>query len=50
MAVALHLEGETPLGVEWPFHRGRLKPLENTGVYIMIHNSSKIVGMEKQWK
>ena len=27
---------------EWLFHMGHLKPLENTDIYIMIHNSSKI--------
>jgi hypothetical protein len=26
-----------PLGVKRPFHRGRLRPLENN-IYIMIHN------------
>lgn len=29
----------TSLGVKWPFHKGHLRPLENTH---MIHNSSKI--------
>ena len=28
------------------FHRGHLRPLENTDIYIMIHNSSKITVME----
>ena len=31
-----------PVGVEQPFQRGHLRPLENTDIYIMIHNSSKI--------
>jgi hypothetical protein len=31
----------TPLEIKWPFHRGYLTPLENTDIYITIHNSSK---------
>lgn len=30
------------------FHRGHLRPLETIGVYIMIHNSSKITIMKYQ--
>lgn len=25
------------------FHRGHLRPLENMGIYMTVHNSSKIV-------
>jgi hypothetical protein len=38
-----------PSGVEWPFHRSHLRPSENTDIYIMIHNSSKIPVM-KWWQ
>jgi hypothetical protein len=31
----------TPLKIEHPFHRGPLRPLENTDTYIMIYNSGK---------
>ena len=34
--------GLNPLGLRQPIHKGRLRPLCNTDVYIMIHNSSKI--------
>ena len=30
------------VNAEWPFHWGHLRPSENTEIYIMIHNSSKI--------
>lgn len=36
----------TPFGVEQPFHRGHLKPLENTDIYVTIHSSSKITVMK----
>lgn len=39
--VFLNLRVTTPLGVEWPFHKGHLKPLENTDTYITVHNSNK---------
>ena len=29
---------QTLLRVERPVHRGTLIPLENTGVYVMVHN------------
>jgi hypothetical protein len=38
------LVGSKAFGVQWTFHRG-LRPSENTDVYIMIHNSSKITVM-----
>ena len=38
----LNLWVVAPLGVKGPFHRGHLKPLENTDIYITIHNSGKI--------
>ena len=44
--MVLNLWEETPLGVEQPFHRGHLRPSENTDIYIMIHNSSKITVMK----
>ena len=36
----------TVLGVEWPLHRGHLRPLGNTDIYIMVHNGSKIIVMK----
>ena len=30
------------LKVDGPFHRGHLRPLENTDIFTMIHNISKI--------
>jgi hypothetical protein len=30
------------------FHRAHLRPTENTDIYIMIHNSIKIIVMKKQ--
>jgi hypothetical protein len=33
----------TPLGVQQLFHRGRLRPPENTNIYIRIHNNSMII-------
>lgn len=38
--------GARPL-VEQPFHRGRLRPQENTNIYIMIHSSSKVTVMKQ---
>ena len=38
----------TPLRVKWPFYRGHLSPTENTDIYIMINNSSKITIMKWQ--
>ena len=32
--------GSQPVGHD-PFHRGRLRPQENTDTYIMTHSSSK---------
>lgn len=32
----------TPLGVEHHFHRGYLRPSENTNIYITFHDSSKL--------
>ena len=29
-------------GIERPFHSGHVRPLENTDIYTMIHNSSKL--------
>jgi hypothetical protein len=39
------LEKWFSLELEQPFHRGHLRPSENTDVYIMIH-SSKITVMK----
>ena len=36
-STVLNLWVETPLGVEGPFDSGRLRPLESTDIYIMIH-------------
>lgn len=33
--------------VEQHFHRGRLRPQENTNIYIMIHSSSKVTVMKQ---
>lgn len=44
--VVLNLWVETPLGIEWPFHRSQPRLLENTGVYITIHNRGKITVMK----
>lgn len=41
-AVVLSLCVVTPFGVKWPFHQGCLRSSENTDVYIVIRNSSKI--------
>jgi ribosomal protein L39E len=38
----------TVLGVEGPFHKHHLRPSENTDIYIMIPNSSKITVMRQQ--
>lgn len=38
----LNLWVKTPLGVERLFHSGRLKPSENTDVYVTIHNRAKL--------
>ena len=37
--------GHEPFGGQMTFHRGRLRPSENTDIYIMIHDSSKITVM-----
>lgn len=34
------------VGVKWPSHRSRLRPLENAAIYIMIYNSRKITFMK----
>jgi len=39
----LNLWVMTPLEIEQTFHRGGLRPSENTDNYIMIHNSSNII-------
>ena len=36
----------SPSGAEQPIHRGRLRPLENIDIYIMIHNSGMITVMK----
>lgn len=41
----LNLGTATPFGTKQPFHRGRLRPPENTDVYIIIYNNSKITVM-----
>lgn len=43
-------EGLDPLGVKRLFHKGCLRPLESTDVYIMIHNRSKITIYEAAMK
>jgi hypothetical protein len=40
--MVLSLWVKTPFEVEQTFHKDHLKPLENTDIYITIHNSSKI--------
>jgi hypothetical protein len=40
----------TPLEVDWPVHRGHLRLLENTDIYITIHNSNKITVMQYHQK
>jgi len=45
-AVVLNLWVMTPLGDRTPFHRVSPRPAENTDVYIMIHNSSKVTVMK----
>jgi hypothetical protein len=42
----LNMWDVTPLGVNWPFHTDTQRPLENTDIYIMIHNISKITVMK----
>jgi hypothetical protein len=32
----------TPLGLEETFHRGNLRPLESTCIWLMLHSNSKI--------
>lgn len=41
--VVLSLWVVTPMGTNGPFHMGLLRPSGNTGIYIMIHNSSKLI-------
>ena len=41
-AVVLNLWIMTPFGIKQPIHRSHLRSLENTDIYIMVHNSSKI--------
>lgn len=47
-AAFLSLWAMTPLGVRRPFHRGRLRHLDNTDVYATVRNRSKITVMKKQ--
>jgi hypothetical protein len=42
----LNLWVATPGGIEWPFHKSGLRPSENTGIYTMTHNSSKIADLK----
>jgi hypothetical protein len=42
LAVFLSLWLEVPFQVKRPFHRGHLRPLENTGIYITLHNVAKL--------
>lgn len=37
-----HVERFALTGVERPFHRGRLRLSENTDIYIIIHNRTKL--------
>ena len=48
--LVLNLWVKTPLGVDQVFHRGRLRPSENTDIYITIHDSSKITVTKYLWK
>ena len=50
ISVAPSLWVAIPLVVEWAFKRGHLRLLEIIDSYIMIHTSSKITVMKKQWK
>lgn len=34
--------GWDPQVIEWPFHRAHLRPLENTEIYITIHDNYEI--------
>ena len=37
------VSGSQPVGVErWPFHKGYLKPAENTFIYITSHKIAKL--------
>lgn len=45
-AVLLNLWNVTLLVVKCPFHRANLRALENTDIYIKIHNNSKITIMK----
>jgi hypothetical protein len=36
--------------VDQPMHEGRLRPLENTDINIVIYNSSEITVAKYQWK
>lgn len=47
-AGVLNLWVMTPLGVKQLFHRGHLRPFENTDVNITIRDSSKIIDMKWQ--
>ena len=40
--------GRDPSGIERPFHRGHLRPPENTDNYFTIRKSSKITVMRQQ--
>ena len=44
-AVVLNLWVATLSEVKRPFHRGSLRPSENTDIYITIYNNSKITVM-----
>lgn len=49
-AVVLNLGAMTLLKVKHVFHRGHVRPSENTDMCIIIHNSRKITVMRKQQK
>lgn len=41
----VRISDSQPVGRD-PFYEGRLRPLENTGAYIMIYDNNKIIVME----
>lgn len=45
-AAVFNLWVKTPLGIKQLFHRGYLRLLENTDIYVTIHNTSKITAIK----
>lgn len=48
--MVLNLWVVSPLGIKGPFHKGHLRPLENAGICILIHDSGKTTVLTQQWK